>query len=130
LNLFKLKRAKPAEVILAVENDDSELEAAYLQIGELADALGRASADLAAERGRSDVEKVKAKLLEPYVNKVFNFVAVYCATVAIFIFMSALQHPGFKLPESILAIIAGSTAVSVIGLIGLVISGLFGGKKV
>lgn len=108
---------------------EEELDAAYTQIGELADELAKRSADLDAERARSDVEKVKAKILEPYVNKVFNFVAVYCATVAIFVFMSALGQPGFKLPESILAIIAGSTAVSVIGLIGLVISGLFGRRS-
>lgn len=130
MTLFKFKRSKTDGDLLSIDENESELDSAYLQIGQLADELAKASADLAAERARSDVEKVKAKLLEPYVNKVFNFVAVYCATVAIFIFMSALQQPGFKLPESILAIIAGSTAVSVIGLIGLVISGLFGGKKV
>jgi hypothetical protein len=67
-------------------------------------------------------------MLKEYVDKVFNFVAVYCGVVAIFLFLCAMPGDEFSLPESILAIIAGSTAVSVIGLIGLVITGLFGRK--
>jgi hypothetical protein len=75
-----------------------------------------------------DIESVKARMLEPYVNEVFTFVAFYCGFVGIVLFRVGMKIE-FDLPETILAIIAGSTAVSVIGLIGLVITGLFGGKK-
>ena len=67
-------------------------------------------------------------MLEPYVNKVFTFVAFYCGFVGLILFLTAMKID-FSLPETILAIISGSTAVSVIGLIGLVITGLFGSKK-
>lgn len=104
------------------------LEEALEQIGDLTASLSAAEAQIERLDGKSDIEAVKARMLEPYVNKVFNFVAIYCGIVGAFLFLHALQIR-FELPEPILAIIAGSTAVSVIGLIGLVITGLFGGKR-
>lgn len=98
------------------------------QIGVLTDELANARAEVDRLQSESNIDRVKARMLEPYVNKVFEFVAFYCGFVAIVLFLCGMGA-GFKLPETILAIISGSTAVSVIGLIGLVITGLFGGKK-
>jgi hypothetical protein len=98
-------------------------EALSAEIGRLSDELDKALAENAKLNDSIDV--VRARILEKYVNKVFVFVASYCGTVAVFLFLCGLRA-GFELPESILAIISGSTAVSVIGLIGLVVSGLFG----
>lgn len=98
------------------------------EIGELSDALAEVEAENDRLKSASNIEAVKARMLEPYVNKVFNFVAVYCGFVGVILFMCAMKID-FELPETILAIISGSTAVSVIGLIGLVITGLFGSKK-
>ena len=93
-----------------------ELEAAKAQIDELS--------------GQSTVEQVRAELMGPYASKVFNFVVAYCGVVALFLILSAFKyHTGFILSGTILAIIAGSTAVAVIGLIGMVVSGLFGSTK-
>lgn len=98
------------------------------EIGRLSDELSEVEAENVRLRSASDIEAVKARMLEPYVNKVFTFVAIYCGFVGIVLFMVGMKI-SFDLPESILAIISGSTAVSVIGLIGLVITGLFGTKK-
>lgn len=105
-----------------------DVEEAYRQVGELAEQLAAKNAELDRLRDQKTVEQVKANILEEYVNKIFVFVSFYCGVVGLFIFLAALPGDSFSLPESILAIIAGSTAVSVIGLIGLVITGLFGGK--
>lgn len=107
---------------------NSELEGLYIQLGERDAKIASLTAELARLAGSSDIESVKAKLLEPYVNKVFGFVAIYCGFVGVILFLAGMQI-GFTLPETILAIISGSTAVSVIGLIGLVVTGLFGSKK-
>jgi len=70
-------------------------------------------------------DQVKAKMMEQYANKVFHFVCWYCIGVAV-ILLTNRNALGTPLSDTVLAIIAGSTAVSVIGLIGIVVGGLFG----
>lgn len=98
----------------------------FNQIGDLSNSLADAEAEIERLEGMQSVEQVKARMLEPYVKKVFQFVLWYCIAVAGILIISGFEISGFSLPETILAIISGSTAVSVIGLIGLVITGLFG----
>ncbi|MEW9855897.1 hypothetical protein [Novosphingobium sp. M1R2S20] len=118
----------PVDIDIDGNGEIDELEAAYERLGSMTEALANAEAELERIRQETSIDRVKARMLEPYVNKVFRFVAWYCVAVGIVLVACGLQV-GFALPETILAIIAGSTAVSVIGLIGLVITGLFGGKK-
>jgi len=118
----------PVDIDIDGDGNVDQYELALQEIGLLTEALANAEAENERLKSSTDVEKVKARMLEPYVNKVFNFVAVYCAFVGIILFMCAMKIE-FELPETILGIISGSTAVSVIGLIGLVITGLFGSKK-
>jgi len=81
-------------------------------------------------KGSKTFNQVKAEMLKPYADAVFRFVMGYCAVVGVLVLMAGYEtRTGFKLPETILGIISGSTAVSVIGLIGMVISGLFGATK-
>ena len=103
-------------------------ELALQEIGRLSEKLAEADAERDRLKSAGDIESVKARMLEPYVNKVFTFVAIYCGIVAVILFLAGMNI-GFTLPETILAIISGSTAISVIGLIGLVITGLFGAKN-
>jgi hypothetical protein len=107
------------------EGDASEL-ASYAAIGQLSEELAKVTAE--RDKLLESREVVIARMLKEYVDKVFLFVAWYCGTVGLFIFLCGLNQ-GFVLPEPILGIIAGSTAVSVIGLIGLVITGLFGNRS-
>lgn len=80
--------------------------------------------------GQRDFETAKAELLKPYANRVYWFVATYCGVVAAMLVAAGLRSiTGFDLSDVILSIIAGSTAISVIGLIGLVVSGLFGARS-
>lgn len=118
----------PVQVETVDGENSKALAAAYEEIGQLSDYLAEAEAEIARLEGKQTVEAVKAELIKPYANKVFWFVVAYCASVGAFLLMDGLPG-GFTLKESTIGIIAGSTAVSVIGLIGMVISGLFGGTK-
>lgn len=112
---------------LEATGGDEALRVANIEIGRLSDDLARVTAE--RDSLEQSVDAVIARMLKEYVDKVFVFVAFYCGVVGVFLFLSALPGGGFALPEAILGIIAGSTAVSVIGLIGLVITGLFGRKS-
>ena len=115
-----------APLVVASGTFELTVDDLYNQLGELSDALAEAEAEIARLEGFQTVESVKAELLGPYVKGVFRFVVSYCGVVGALLILAGFSLGGFALPETILGIIAGSTAVSVIGLIGLVISGLFG----
>lgn len=104
----------------------AELAAANAKIGELTDSLAEIQAELARVQGQSDFETNRARMMEPFAERVYLFVSFYCLAVFALLISSGFAVTGFKLSDTILGIIAGSTAVSVIGLIGMVISGLFG----
>jgi hypothetical protein len=97
---------------------------------QLAETLAATEAERDRLKGRQTVDQVRASLIRPYANKVFWFVAIYCGMVGVMLVLAGWRtHTGFQLSDAILGIIAGSTAVSVIGLIGMVISGLFGSSR-
>ncbi|MBW6522427.1 hypothetical protein KZ810_02855 [Sphingomonas sp. RHCKR47] len=107
-------------------DDDSYLTV----IGQLASELEARDAELARIAAKKTVDEVKAQMLERYSDNVFRFVVCYCIAVGCMLLLAGFhKHTDFELPDTILAIIAGSTAVSVIGLIGMVVSGLFGRSK-
>lgn len=107
----------------------TELARAYEELGYFQDQLLQTQAELDSLKEKRTVDQVRADLIKPYTNKVFWFVVWYCIVVGMIIVADGIQALEFDLQESTIGIIAGSTAVSVIGLIGMVISGLFGGKK-
>ncbi len=68
------------------------------------------------------------KLREKYAKYVFRFLVFYCIIVFALIILHGFSICNFKLHSSVLVTIAGSTAVSAIGLVGIVITGLFDKK--
>lgn len=105
----------------------SDEEFYYEMASSLAAELESARAELSALKATKTIDDVRADMLEGYSNRVFWFVAVYCTVVGIALGLAGWRHlTSFEISNTILSIIAGSTAVSVIGLIGMVISGLFG----
>ena len=69
--------------------------------------------------------KTNRGLRKYYARKVYQFLVVYCVVVVIFLLLQGFSICDFNLPVSVLVTIAGSTTVSAIGLVGLVIKGLF-----
>jgi hypothetical protein len=100
----------------------------YLEIiGDLASRVEELQAELERANGKKTVDEVRADMLEGYSNRVFCFVAAYCVVVGIMLLLAGwAECTHFRLSDTILGIIAGSTAISVIGMIGMVITGLFG----
>jgi len=107
--------------------DESEFYSELL--GELQDENEALKAELKAERDGNSIDKMRAKMMEPYANRVFWFVVWYCIAIAILLVGSGNKGDNFELSDTVLCVIAGSTAVSVIGLIGIVLGGLFGKKS-
>ena len=119
---------EPSVIDLApVEPDALEINQAVT--ADIAARLEASEAELAQLRARKTIDDVKAELLAPYANKVFWFVVWYCIAVGAILVVDAVGGTRFHLSDTILGIIAGSTAVSVIGLIGAVVTGLFHAGK-
>lgn len=98
----------------------------YLEI--VAD-LSEQNAALKAEndrlKGEQDFNRVKASLIAPYSNKVFSFLCIYCLGVFLLILGSGQKFIEFNLAKEVLVVLSGSTAVAAIGLVGIVVKGLF-----
>jgi hypothetical protein len=102
----------------------------YLEmVGQLSAENEQLRADNDRLRGQQTYEDVRARMMEPYAGKVFNFLIGYCLFVACVILLSGFRVFGFFMSDAVLGIVAGSTAASAIGLVGFVVSGLFGAAK-
>lgn len=119
-----------APLDLDFAGDASAAEKEYREIiGSLATDLEETQAELDNLRGKKTIDEVRAELIQPYSNKVFWFVVWYCGVIGALVIGDGFGAGIFNISETVLGIIAGSTAVSVIGLIGMVITGLFGIRK-
>lgn len=102
----------------------------YLElVGELSAENERLRADIENLKGQQTYDDVRTRMMEPYAGKVFRFLICYCAFVGMIILLSGFKTGGFAISDTVLGIIAGSTAASAIGLVGFVVSGLFGAAK-
>ncbi len=70
--------------------------------------------------------RLNRELRKKYAKNVFRFLVCYCVCVLLLMFLHGFGVCNFELPDSVLVTIAGSTAVSAIGLVGIVTKGLFG----
>lgn len=68
-------------------------------------------------------------LIEPYAKKTFWFMCGYCGFVGVTLIAHGWKIGGFELPNSVLDFLVGSTAVTVIGLVGMVLTGIFVGAR-
>lgn len=101
----------------------------YLRMaGELAAENEALKAENAALKAKRTYDDVRISLMEPYASKVFAFLIGYCSVVTLFLVAQGFRICDFSLPESVLAVLAGSTAAAAIGLVGFVVSGLFKAK--
>jgi hypothetical protein len=69
------------------------------------------------------------ELIKPYAAKSFWFMCIYCAFAALVLTFNAFKWWNFQLAEGVLQTLVGSTAVSVIGLVGMVLTGVFIGAR-
>lgn len=84
--------------------------------------------EAAAVGEQNEDRKSDRELRKEYAQKVFRYLVGYsfgCATILV---LAGWSICGFRLPDLVLSILVGSTAVSAIGLVGFVVSGLFKGR--
>jgi hypothetical protein len=68
-------------------------------------------------------------LIEPYAKKIFWFMVWYCIVVAVFLFVNAIGWFSNTIGDSVLQLLVGSTATTVLGLVGMVVAGIFNGAR-
>ncbi|KZK77398.1 hypothetical protein PsW64_04576 [Pseudovibrio sp. W64] len=71
-------------------------------------------------------------LIKPYAGKAYWFMCVYCGTVALILVLAGFKNVygnSFNLADSVLEFLVGSTATTVIGLVGMVLTGIFVGAR-
>ena len=70
-------------------------------------------------------KKADRNLRGQYAGKIIRFLYYYSIVVMTLLLLDGWQVKGFSLPDTVLLALAGSTAVSSIGLVGFVAKGLF-----
>ena len=74
------------------------------------------------------VESQKARLIIPYANKVFYFCSAYSIAAFVIICLHGSSQVHFKLHESTLNYVAGTNLASVIGLLAIILTGIYSSK--
>jgi hypothetical protein len=106
------------------------------EIEELRDSFNRVTSEKAdleddnfrLKRALASKERLDS-LIAPYANRSFWFMCVYCAVVAGLLIASGIKSSGFQLEDGVLKVLTGSTGVTVIGLVGMVLTGIFVGAR-
>ena len=86
----------------------------------------RLKEELSYLKMKHDTETILNKLIIPYALRAFIFMCVYCGCVLTLIITSMFYRP---LPTSVFQTLVGSTAASVVGLVGMVLTGIFVGAR-
>lgn len=95
-------------------------------VGNERDAL---QAELEKVQRRVRTVEILDQLIEPMAKRSFAFMCAYCGVVGAFVAAHGFGLWGFALPESVLQFLVGSTATTVIGLVGMVLTGIFVGAR-
>lgn len=82
-----------------------------------------------ALKGQLSSKKVIEDLLSPTARRAFVFLCCYGLGALVLLILHGFGVGGFALPESVLGLVVGSTAISAIGVFTAVIVGLFAAIK-
>lgn len=85
--------------------------------------------ELARLRSLNTTRALLDELIKPFSHNVFVFMCVYAVFVAGLLLLDGLHLWTFRLSPSVLSLLVGSTAVTVIGLVGMVLTGVFVGAR-
>jgi hypothetical protein len=101
----------------------AEYQQVISQYGRLQGDYEAVTVELVQLRGSS--EAARARLIQPYAWAVLAFLSVYGAIVAILLFLQGFHPAGFKINDTVMGVVVGSSAASAIGLVHTVVRGLF-----
>ena len=128
---------------ITVDDIDNAPEAAVVtqsdtrvSVDAIRDAFVRLSEENASLKEELDKTKKRVRtieildeLIEPMAWAAFKFMCAYCGTVGLLVTLHGFGFKGFALPETALQFLVGSTATTVIGLVGMVLTGIFVGAR-
>ncbi len=103
-----------------------DYQAAFVRVSEEKEAVWE---ELERTRKRVRTIEILDELIEPMAKRAFWFMCIYCAIVGAFVGLHGFAVRGFKLPDDVLQFLVGSTATTVIGLVGMVLTGIFVGAR-
>ena len=96
-----------------------------------ADKLAEVSAD--KERLKEQVEaethRILNDLIKPCAERAFTFMWFYCGGVFTLLVLHGFGFLDFALPDSTLDFLVGTTGLTVLGLVGMVLTGVFVGAR-
>lgn len=110
------------DVVVTKEN----LVAALARISEENSQLKQ---DLEAVQKKVRTTEILDNLLEPSANKAFRYMFAYSGSVGLILLMNGFGCFSNPLETEVLNFLVGSTAVTVIGLVGMVLTGIFVGAR-
>lgn len=90
--------------------------------------LSLRKAEIGSIQERNADRRANRKLRSAYAKKVYWYLISYSGFCAGLLLLIGFKVHDFSLPETVLTVIVGSTAVSAIGLVGFVVNGLFKGN--
>lgn len=108
--------------------DLSSLNLQIAELGKCVETLRTNLEDVQAETKRKNAETdgllTDNELRRTMADKTYQFMIVWCCFVGWVIFMYVLKKD-FDPPEAVIIALMGTTTVSIVGLVGFVVSGLF-----
>ncbi len=110
----------------AAGSSPATYEALWEKFSRVSEEKVRLEARVASLESAKATHEVLDNLIIPYANKTFYFMCSYCGFVALMLTAGLF---GYSLPPSVLQVLVGTTAVTVIGLVGMVLTGIFVGAR-
>ena len=68
-------------------------------------------------------------MIKPYASKIYNFMVCYCLVVAYILIENAAGRFPKTIDSTVMSFLVGSTATTVLGLVGMVVTGIFSGVR-
>jgi hypothetical protein len=122
--MTEIKKKVPLDKIGEGERSVRPKKADDQDLQERIDAqLGRAEVRSLNEANRDS--RTNRTMREGYANAVFWYLVGYSVFAAVVVLLDGWKVFGFSLPVAVLTTIVGSTAASAIGLMAIVVTGLF-----
>lgn len=124
-----LDRAPNALQVAPGAVDQNDFEAYRQKFTEVSEENIALKTEIEALKNRVRTSEILDSLIAPYAERAFGFMCAYCAGVAFMLLLSGGNVDGFHLDKEVLVLMVGSTAVTVIGLVGMVLTGIFVGAR-
>jgi len=110
--------------------EDDALSASRTDKNPAQSLFGAEQKDLSDQQTEALKEEIKdirhyRDLRKKYADRVFGFMCIWCGLVFLILIANAAVHEYFHVETSVLCTLIGGTTVSVIGLVGFMMQGLF-----